>query len=504
MKKNLFIRLCLLPLLFAMVALFPACKKSNNTAAPVITDVRNYDASPNDFVLSTGNPSTSGAMEGNGGSYVVIQGSNLKNVTEVDFDGVPASINPAFVTSTNAVIKMPTIDYSTVDTAKIYSITYKTNGGSTTFFFKLGPLMPTITAISNVFANPGDSVYVYGANLAPVKSFSYAGVSITSFTTGLNGASLGFLMPASQPTKIIKVTTFSGTVIDTIKATPTITGISRDDPNPGDSVYVYGTYFKNVQVFTFGGVAITSFTASKDLKSIGFVMPANPQAGTVSVTTKFGTGTTTYNVNDVATGRISDWEWGGNFNYDWWGGSNVTSGNPSSGWPPYNPDFPGNTSMYLTLQNGPLAPGDGNTGSIAIRMDNSKIQWVPTANMGDSPDNWGFKFDLSVPQAWNGSSLVVVTDVSGYIARWEPWNKGATTVAYKTKGWITVTIPLSAFRASDPTLGDGKGTPLTKISDLTGASGKTGCIMYIHNYGSSKTPTGFYGAFDNVRVVKIK
>lgn len=32
--------------------------------------------------------------------------------------------------------------------------------------------------------------------------------------------------------------------------------------------------------------------------------------------------------------------------------------------------------------------------------------------------------------------------------------------------------------------------------------GKSGLILYMHNYGSSPTQTGFYATFDNSRVVK--
>ncbi|MGZ3763067.1 MAG: glycan-binding surface protein [Mucilaginibacter sp.] len=496
MKKKSFIRLCLLPLLFAIVALYPACKKNSDSAmVPNITGVRSYVASPNDTVLKSAIANS---------QWVVITGRNLQNATQINFDGVPASFNAALFSPNSAVVQIPTILFSTIDTAKLYTIEYKTTGGSTTFSFKLGPAAPTITAISNVFANPGDSVYIYGANLVLVQHFVYGGTAISSFKSSLDGTALGFLMPAATPSDQIVIATKAGTVNDKIVATPTIIGISNENANPGDSVHIYGTYFKGIQSLTFAGAVITSFTSSKDGTSIGFVLPSLSQSGPVSVTTKFGTATTVYNVNDVATGRISDWEWGGNFNWQWWGGASVYSGNPGSGWPPFNADFPGNTTQYMVLKNGVLAPAEGNTYSnYAILMNGA--QWVPTANLSDAPGNWAFKFEVSVPQSWNGGTIDILSGVSGHIARWEPWQKNATsTVPYKTNGWITVTIPFSSFRGTDPTLGDGKGASIAKISDLTGPSGNTACTVYIHNYGTSATATGFYGAFDNFRVVKIK
>ncbi|GAA3979545.1 glycan-binding surface protein [Mucilaginibacter dorajii] len=492
MKKKSYLSLYFLPLFFAMVALVSACKKNNDggSGAPVITGVRNYAASPNDVDLSNS------FVYADGGIYVVIVGRNLQNATEIDFDGVPATFNTALFAPNSAVVKIPTIKYATVDTTKLYTLVYKTPGGSTTFPFKLGPLFPTISSISNVFANPGDSVYLHGTNLVLVQQFIYGGTKIASFNSSSDGTSLGFLMPAATPTSQIIVTTKSGTVRDTINATPTITGVSNENANTGDSVFVYGTYLKNIKSLSFASTPITSFKESSDGNSVRFVLPALTQSGPASVTTKFGTATTVYNVNDVATGRISDWEWGGNFNWQWWGGSYYTSGSP---------DFPGNSTQYMVLKTGVLSPAEGNTySSYAIRMNGA--QWVPTANINDPVSNWAFKFEVNVSKPWNGGTIDIISGIdSSPIARWEPWQKDANTTApYSTKRWITVTIPLSSFRKADATLGEGKGESIAKLADLVTPSGNTSCFVYIHNYGTSATATGFYGAFDNFRVVKIK
>ena len=483
-----------LPLVILMAALLPACKKDAG-GVPSITGVRNYVASPNDTVYTS--------LVANG-QWVVITGQNLQNPVRIEFDGVPASFNTALLAPSSAVVQIPAIVFSTIDTSQLYTIKYMTRAGSTTFAFKLGPAAPTVTAISNVFANPGDSVFLYGANLVLVQQFSYGGTPITSFHSSLDGTSLGFLMPAQTPTDQVTVTTRSGTVNFKIVATPTIVAVSNENAIPGDSVYIYGTYLKNIQSLSFAGASITSFAASADGSSVGFVLPTLTQSGPVSVTTKFGTATTVYNVNDIATGSISNWEWGGNFNWQWWGGANLNCGNPSSGWPPYNPDFPGNPSQYLVLKTASLSPGEGNTYSSYALLMNA-AQWVPAAHMSDPAGNWAFKFEVSIPKGWNGGSIDILSGLGTYIARWEPWQVSPTTTApYSTKGWTTVTIPLTTFRAKDPTLVEGKGAPISTIADLTGSTGKSACTVYIHNYSASATPTGFYAAFDNLRVVQIK
>lgn len=487
-------RLLVLPLILLTVAFLPACKKDTG-AAPAITGVRNYVASPNDTFLTSLAPN---------GQWVVITGAHLQNAVDIEFDGVSASFNNALFSSTSAVVQIPTIVFTTIDTNQLYTIKYTTTAGTTTFPFKLGPAAPTITAISNVFANPGDSCFILGTNLVLVQHFSYGGTNITSFRSSSDGDSLSFVMPAQTTNQQVVVATKTGTATFQIVATPTITAISNENANPGDSVYVYGTYLKNIQTLTFAGTAVTSYASSADGSRVGFILPALTQPGPVSLTTPFGTATTVYNVNDVATGALANMEFNGTFGWAWWGGATLYSGNPSSGWPPYISDFPGNTSQYVALKTAKLSSGEGNTwSSYAVLI--SSGQWVPTAHLSDPPANWALKFEISIPSGWNGGTFDIQSGLGTYVFRWEPWQTTATTTApYSTHGWTTVTIPLTSFRAKDATLGDGKGAPLTAITDLTGSSGSNSCTMYIHNYSASTTATGFYGAFDNIRVVQIK
>ena len=496
MNKKLNRRLYILPLFIMIAALWSACKKDiGNDAPPVITEIRSYEASPNDTVLNN--------LVADG-QWVVISGQHLKNALEIKFNGVSASFNGTLFTQNSAVVQIPAIMFSTIDTTKLYTIEYTTTGGSTTFAFKLGPGAPTIAAISNVFANPGDSVFLYGANLVLVQSLSYAGINITSFKSNLDGTSLGFLMPAQQPTDRVLLTTKGGSVDFKIEAIPTITGVSNENVAEGDSVYVFGTYLKNIQTFTFGGASITSFESSVDGSFVGFVMPAGSSGGPVSITTQFGSATTVYNVKDVTTGILANFDWGGG--WQWWGGSQLRAGdqNNTGGWITYTPDFPGNPTHFQVLKTNPLISGEGNTwSSYAVRVAGG--QWIPAANLSDPIGNWALKFEVNIIQPWNGGTINIQTSDGKYIARWEPWQVSATTTAaIKTKGWTTVTIPFSMFKAKDATLGDGKGASITTFVELLGTSGNSECLVFIKNYSASDTPTGFYGAFDNFRVVRIK
>ncbi|THU40134.1 hypothetical protein FAM09_09625 [Niastella caeni] len=492
----------------ALILLMPACKKSVE-GSPVITEVRNYIASPGDSVLSGVVPD---------GQWVVITGQNLQNALQITFNGVPASYNNALFSSNSVVVQIPSIVFSTIDTNKLNTIEYTTPGGTTTFSFKLTPAVPTITAISDVFANPGDSVFIYGENLVLVQSFSYGGTNIASFRSDYYGTSLGFVMPNPAPTSgDVVATTRSGTVVFKIVATPTITGVSNENPAVGDSVYVYGTYLKSIQTFIYAGASVTSFASSADGKFVGFKSPAlTTQSGPVSITTAFGTATTPYNVNTqtyLQDGVIMNFEGGWSFNgmEGWWGsagGAVNNSANDPFGWLTKTTAFDGvygtNNTLFPFLNMGVMAAGDGNNwGGTGTNLKPN--QWMPASNLSDPVDNWAIKFEMSVPNPWNGISLCFETYFDGsYKYRFEPWQTAvSSTTPFTTKGWVTVTIPLSAFRAKSTTLGEGMGTPVTSIAALLG-TGNTGLRIYCKNFGTKTSATGFYGAFDNCRIVKIK
>src|SRR5215217_6747692 len=83
----------------ALILVMSACKKNNIAQNPLITRVVNYAASPKDTVVHTVAA----------GQWVVVQGSNLGGVSQVTFNGAPATINSALCTDSNIVIQIPSI-----------------------------------------------------------------------------------------------------------------------------------------------------------------------------------------------------------------------------------------------------------------------------------------------------------------------------------------------------------------------------------------------------------
>ncbi|MDP9079586.1 MAG: glycan-binding surface protein [Bacteroidota bacterium] len=371
---------------------------------------------------------------------------------------------------------------------------------------------PVITSIRNYVAHPGDSllssvgtgqwVVISGKNLkgalkiyfdGVAGSFNDAWFSDTSAIALIPSVIAFPTVPAKQLNTINYVTTHGQTTFSfsIVAPAPTISGISDEAANVGDSVKIYGFNFFFIKSLTYAGVAITNYTPSTDGTYISLAVPSSvtQNGGIVSVTTKSGSASTVYKVHDFVDGVFQNWD---SINgYPW--GSNTQNSST---------DFPGNTGYYNVLTASNLSAGDNAwyNGGRGVNMNAS--QWVPVADIDSSLSSYAVKFELSVPKStpWTAGSIFVAVNYSfTYIARYRPWiNSAGKTTPFTTTGWTTVTIPLSSFLTNN-----GTGTQVASIKDLVGASGNTGMNIWFMNDGLT-TVTAFTAAIDNIRVVKIK
>jgi len=494
----------------AVIILVSACQKEDINP-PAITSVRNYAASPNDTLIQSLNT----------GQWVVIHGNNLGGVTQVYFGSIPATINPAFFTDNSIVVQVPSIPFLSVPKDKVHIITVVSKGGSASYEIEIVGT-PIIVGVRNEDGENIDMVFpeqqinIIGLNLKDATSIMFQGIpadlnsvvytdssAIVQLPANLSGGNAALVNMISYTNRV-----GTGTYSIRIVGPPIITRVSYEIPKEGDVVYLYGHNFVSVQSLTFAGTEISSFEESEDGTSIKFVSPLLTGGGPVVITTPGGIFTTAYKVNDIASinaggiGILGNMEWGDFFGWQWWGGSvELQSSDPNSGWPSYNADYGVGTGMYLTYKSNALNPGEGTIDN-SIRLGN--YEWVPAANLNDPADYWALKFEINVKKPWNGGTLCIRTDKATYLALYEPWKVSANqSVIFTTEGWQTVTIPLSTFRLAHATLGDGRGEPVAKVSDLLDvATGKTYLALFIRNFGNTRTATSFEAAFDNFRVVK--
>jgi len=368
---------------------------------------------------------------------------------------------------------------------------------------------PVITSVRNYAASPADTlvngittgqwVVLIGHNLKNAVQISFNGIPATINSTMFSDTSATVLVPAVIPfpsvspadLNTIRYVTREGATtftFDIVAPPPTITSISNENANEGDSVYIYGLNLFFISEISFAGTSITQYATASDGTSIGFVLPALTESGPVVVTTKSGRVTTPFNVNDATTGVLCDFDKINTFSW----GTGIDNSSAS---------FPGNRGNYAVLSNGILPAGDGTWWGWQRSINTNDVQWVPADSLSLSLDEYAIKFEISVPSTWTGTSIYIIKGYSfDYMARYEPWQGANGTVSpFITKGWRTVTIPLSMFRSND-----GKGSAAASLTALLGTSGNGAVNIQTKNFSASPSASGLQAAIDNIRVVKIK
>jgi hypothetical protein len=368
---------------------------------------------------------------------------------------------------------------------------------------------PVITGVRNYEPAPGDSVLqslvpgqwvvLLGKNLKNAIQISFDGTP-ANFNSGLfSDTSAVVQVPSVIPFPSVPAeklntidyatkegrTTFTFNIV---APAPTISSVSNENANAGDSVYIYGLNFFFVEQVTFAGTTVTDYAAAGDGTFIRFVLPSLSQSGPAIISTQSGADTTAYNLNNASTESLCNFD---NINTMNWG---TNTDNNST-------NFPGNRGNYAILTNGIFNNSNGNWWEWQRSINTHAVQWVPSASLSDPVSNYAFKFEISVQGEWNGTSIFIIKDYSwNYLARYEPWkDANGNRFTYTANGWRTVTIPLTMFRT-----GNGLGTAAASLTSLLGSSGNGQIIIYTTNDASSPTPTGLNAAIDNIRVVRIQ
>lgn len=166
-------------LLFSTIAavLLMGCEPDDEMNPPVITEVRNYAASPNDTLVQTLETS----------QWVVLTGKNLDNVVAAFFGRTQATINSALVTGQNMIIQVPTISFQSVPRDMVNEIMLvDKNGVATTYSISIKGA-PVISEVRNYAASPNDTIVnvikpgqqinLIGYNLKDATAITFQGVN---------------------------------------------------------------------------------------------------------------------------------------------------------------------------------------------------------------------------------------------------------------------------------------------------------------------------------------
>ncbi|MGX5854304.1 hypothetical protein ACWKW6_11690 [Dyadobacter jiangsuensis] len=217
MKKTLYKRICL-TLFYCMATvslLLSACEK-DELSPPVITEIRNYAASPADTVVQTLQAA----------QWVVVLGQNLGDVSQVYFGSIPATINHTLLTDGSIVVQVPSIPFDSVARDKVNIVTVVNSSGSASFTINITGA-PMISHVRNYAAAPKDTVVntivpgqtinIVGYNLKKATKIAFQGVDASLAGVIYTDSSVIVKVPGSftgaDPLLANKIT--YGTAVDT-------------------------------------------------------------------------------------------------------------------------------------------------------------------------------------------------------------------------------------------------------------------------------------------------
>ncbi len=199
----------------AVSLLLSACEK-DELSPPVITEIRNYAASPADTVVQTLQAA----------QWVVVLGQNLGDVSQVYFGSIPATLNHTLLTDGSIVVQVPSIPFDSVAREKVNVVTVVNGSGSASFTINITGA-PMISHVRNYAAAPKDTVVhtiipgqtinIVGYNLKNATKIAFQGLDANLAGVTYTDSSVIVKVPnnftGADPLLANKIT--YGTAIDT-------------------------------------------------------------------------------------------------------------------------------------------------------------------------------------------------------------------------------------------------------------------------------------------------
>lgn len=237
---------------------------------------------------------------------------------------------------------------------------------------------------------------------------------------------------------------------------PKITSISNTMPKAGEVITIYGTGLTEVNKVVFPGNIVVTSGITSDVKGEFFTVtvPAGVAAegGSLLVESANG-GVYSPAYFNFKKGVILDFD--GNGTQGFWGSSTsmikdtdllssvIGAGTFSQG--KYVPHRPSRIASFAAGTNRCSEVWTAGNG-----VDNWRGQLTPYIPASTPLNQVAFQFDIYVPNEWSTGFLKVCLinnfnggEWTGACYNYVPWIVNGKSAAVKSKGWITVTIPLN-------------------------------------------------------------
>jgi len=476
-----------------------SCKKNEGRGTPVITDVRTVDTTKRDSTFTQAIP----------GTLIVIQGSNLGGLQAVYFNDTSAYFNPVYATDNNIIVTIPAsaqtkaTDPTVPDVIKVV-----TDHGTATYSFTLYLPPPSITSLT--FDNSGTIVYINGANFQGIKKITFpvpGNDTALSYSVNKTFTQIVAAIPPGTPfTDSLRVYATFGTGAYLYPPPMSITSVSNENAAGGTTITINGTNFVGInQVLFPGNIPGTNLQVNSVNQLTVTVPPGITTTDSLRVKGVLGTAVSPQlfdsHITRPTPGYLSTFEqqWANdNTSFVGWTGGYADQATAAA-------NYPNATGAVAVLvQGSPMSPNAGPTsqGNPGLLQLNP-APWV--ANTNQSIANYSLKFEYFVKSTWSAGEIWIAVGGwygwNSYTARFAPW-ESAPGGKLQPSGWVTATIPLTAFHKGNEfwqTSYNTSGATATKFSDFP----TTEIGFLIANDQAAAVPANSVNiAIDNVRIVK--
>jgi hypothetical protein len=361
-----------------------------------------------------------------------------------------------------------------------------------------------------VRALPGTLILITGQNLTGITKVSFNGLDAYFNPTYNTSTHLIITIPDDVPTEAtdpdvpntIRVVTTHGETSYSFTIDippPSIFAISNENALAGDSLIVYGSSLWLIDKIVLpGGREVSAFISNEEGTRVGFLMPdVGDDTGRLVIQAKYGTAMSDGPLNDHQSGDVisnltADGETGEQpvFNWAWWG-ANRTS-DPTL--------FPGTRGAYLQNIFGGVGADDGAWWNGNRSGNFNDVPMFTAAIMTQQAANYALKFEMNTKEPWT-AGINVLRFGENYAFRLMPWTTAPDGKFDTEDKWVTVTIPLSAFKTKADDV-EGTGAGAATMGDLLKPGG---VVAFGYRFITEDDPVDVYNAaYDNFRIIKIK
>lgn len=438
-----------------IISLQSCSDESSNGGQPVIKGVRVTDPEHADSLFT----------DGKLGQMIVVVGENLNDVRNVYINDQEISFNCNYNTSTHLILTIPSdlIVYGQ-DNSLPMEIRIVTSHGTATYGFHVIAGNPVIDFYSAELVEqpdqtlsmvPGMDVELHGSLFHEIEEIYIASTdtvriaTVNNWTLNDSCTVVNLKMPDNIPDYgIFVMKCYAGSAycgFSKSPAEPEIYNVIPDMPVPGQQVYVFGKYLKDLTELSLCGeidINIDDVTTFDSMDRLVFTMPDQlPSAssnGTLVVKTFGGRAEIPFYRYDWiyedfdGHGPSTDWGWGTNF----WLSNDYTDANPIT-----------QSSGVYALMVGTTCYWDHN------------YQWNSKGIVGDIPaDTPADRIEIRY-EAYIHEDIPAEHNVTGRLTIYHVEKGGipfsdAVSGVFTPGKWMTISVPLTEWCPDAATYGD--------------------------------------------------